>query len=112
MNKNMKQAPSNWNSYSLSIDCEMSKPIHWCPFSDSVSPLSPDPQPGKRIREKKTYHHKFENNDLGKAWAKATNIKIEVNNITNWNLNTWSAKEIMQKDWQWSPPKEDLFSLR
>ena len=23
----------------------MSNPTHWCPFSDRVSPLSPDPQP-------------------------------------------------------------------
>ena len=31
--------------YILSIDCEISKPIHWCPFSEKVSPLSPDLQP-------------------------------------------------------------------
>ena len=29
----------------LSIEWEMSKPIHWCPFSVIVSPLSPDPHP-------------------------------------------------------------------
>lgn len=31
-----------------SIAWEISKPIQLCPFSDNVSPLSPDPQPRKR----------------------------------------------------------------
>ena len=30
--------------YILSIKYEISKSIHWCPFSERVSTLSPDPQ--------------------------------------------------------------------
>lgn len=40
----------------LSIDGEMSRPIQWCPFSEIVSPLSPDPQPAQNVSD----HSKFQ----------------------------------------------------
>ena len=38
--------------YIPSIEGEISKPIHWCPFSERVSPLSPDPQPKRESKQK------------------------------------------------------------
>lgn len=64
----------------LSIDWEISNPIHWCPCSDSVSPLRPDPQPPQR---KEKNHHHIENTRLidKLIYKAAANLPMSSNSL-------------------------------
>lgn len=53
----------------------MSKPIQWCPFSESVSPLSPDPQPTQHNQTFKTQTRNNHNNDA------CVNNNSEITNV-------------------------------